>query len=159
MPLRSLRWIRPSAGGSWARADGATAAVAVAAAVVLMNARRFISYGAVMTLPLLPWGWEQLSTASASAWGAALYLALVPSALGFVLWGYAVANLPMATSTSLLYLVPAVAVLIAFVWLGEVPHASDLLGGLVVIAGVVLVGQGDRLHAQRKRPALAPAST
>src|SRR4051812_29575355 len=68
MPLRSLRWIRPSAGASWAGAagaswagaagaswagaDGATAAVAVAAAVVLMNARRFISYGAVIMLPL-----------------------------------------------------------------------------------------------------------
>src|SRR5438270_4056077 len=52
MPLRSLRWIRPSAGASWARADGAAAAVAVAAAVVLMNARRFISYGVVITLPL-----------------------------------------------------------------------------------------------------------
>jgi hypothetical protein len=39
-------------GASWARADGATAAVAVAAAVVLMNARRFISYGAVITLLL-----------------------------------------------------------------------------------------------------------
>src|SRR5262245_1330426 len=52
MPLRSLRWIRPSAGASWAGADGATAVVAVAAAVVLMNTRRFISYGAVMTLPL-----------------------------------------------------------------------------------------------------------
>src|SRR5208337_3497573 len=52
MPLRSLRWIRPSAGASWARPDGATAAVAVAAAVVLMNARRFISYGAVIMLPL-----------------------------------------------------------------------------------------------------------
>src|ERR671922_180722 len=73
--------------------------------------------------------------APASAWESALYLALVPSALGFVLWGYAVANLPVATSTSMLYLVPAVAVLIAFVWLGEVPHASELLGGLVVVAG------------------------
>src|SRR3954471_6793758 len=52
MPPRSLRRIRPSAGASWARADGATAAVAVAAAVVLMKARRFISFGAVMTLLL-----------------------------------------------------------------------------------------------------------
>jgi drug/metabolite transporter (DMT)-like permease len=104
--------------------------------------------GTLMTLPLLPWGWDSMVTASAAAWGSALYLALVPSALGFVLWGYAVANLPIATSTSLLYLVPAVAVLIAFVWLGEVPHASELLGGLVVIAGVVLIGQGDRLQAR-----------
>jgi EamA-like transporter family len=68
-----------------------------------------------------------------------------------VLWGYAVANLPVATSTSLLYLVPAVAVLIAFVWLGEALHASQLLGGLVVLTGVVLVGQGDRLRRQRAR--------
>ena len=104
--------------------------------------------GAVMALPLLPWGWDRLVAAPASAWAAAVYLALVPSALGFVLWGYAVANLPVATSTSLLYLVPAVAVLIAFVWLGEVPRAGELLGGVVVIAGVVLVGQGDRLRAQ-----------
>src|SRR3954471_3392324 len=52
MPPRSLRRIRPSAGASWARADGATAAVAAAVVVVLMNARRFMSYDAVMTLPL-----------------------------------------------------------------------------------------------------------
>src|SRR5215468_4007152 len=52
MPSRSLPWIRPSGGASWARAVGATAAVAEAAAVVFMNARRFISYGEVMTLPL-----------------------------------------------------------------------------------------------------------
>jgi drug/metabolite transporter (DMT)-like permease len=107
--------------------------------------------GALMALPLLPWGWDRLVAAPASAWGSALFLALAPSALGFVLWGYAVANLPVASSTSLLYLVPAVAVLIAFVWLGEVPHASELLGGVVVIAGVVLVGQGDRLQAQLRR--------
>jgi drug/metabolite transporter (DMT)-like permease len=112
--------------------------------------------GTVMALPLLPWGWEGMVTASAGAWGSALYLALVPSALGFVLWGYAVANLPVATSTSLLYLVPPVAVVIAFVWLGEVPHASELLGGVVVLAGVVLIGQGDRLRARfRDRRRLA----
>jgi drug/metabolite transporter (DMT)-like permease len=104
--------------------------------------------GALMALPLLPWGWHDLTAASRSAWCSALSLALIPSALGFVLWGFAVANLPVATSTSLLYLVPAVAVLIAFLWLGETPRATELLGGLVVIAGVVLVGQATGFDAR-----------
>jgi drug/metabolite transporter (DMT)-like permease len=114
-----------------------------------------MTIGAVLAIPLLPWAWERLATAPASAWGAAIYLALVPSAVGFVLWGYAVANLSIATSTSLLYLVPAVAVLIAYVWLGEAPQPNELLGGLVILAGVVLIGQGDRLRTRlRARRAL-----
>ena len=110
--------------------------------------------GTIMSLPLLPWGWHDVLAASPSTWGSALYLGLLPSALGFVLWGYAVANLPMATSTSLLYLVPAFAVLIAFIWLGEMPLAGELLGGVVVIAGVVLVSLGDRIRAAGRQVAV-----
>jgi len=98
--------------------------------------------GTVMTIPLVPWGWAELLNSSASGWIAAVYLGLLPSALGFVLWGYATARLPIAASTSLLYLVPPVAVFIAWVWLGEIPVASELFGGVVVIAGVVVISQG-----------------
>jgi hypothetical protein len=101
--------------------------------------------GTAMTLPVLPWGWEQMTAASPEAWLAAGYLGVLPSALGFVLWGYAVARLPVATSTSLLYLVPPVAVLIAWGWLGQLPTITELLGGLVVIAGVVIIALGDRV--------------
>ncbi len=102
--------------------------------------------GTVMLLPSLPFEWSTLAAAGAPAWWAAVYLALLPSAIGFVLWGYAVARLPVATSTSLLYLVPPVAVLIAFFWLGELPYPAELLGGIVVLAGVVTVSQGDRIR-------------
>jgi drug/metabolite transporter (DMT)-like permease len=108
-------------------------------------------FGTIMVLPSVPWAWHSLITASTAAWLAAAWLGLLPSALGFVLWGYAVARLPVATSTSLLYLVPPVAVLIAFVWLGELPFVTELLGGLVVLLGVIAVGLGDRLTA-RLRP-------
>jgi len=104
--------------------------------------------GTLMLLPTLPFAWHDMAAAGSSAWWSALYLGLMPSALGFVLWGYAVARLPVATSTSLLYLVPPVAVLIAFVWLDEVPLVPELLGGLVVILGVVTVTLGDRLRRQ-----------
>src|SRR3954469_11712708 len=85
MPLRSLRWIRPSAGASWARADGATATVAVAAVVVLMNARRFISYGAVMTLPLELDDSRLLAASYHASWTGASRQSSPPSARGLVI--------------------------------------------------------------------------
>ena len=63
-----------------------------------------------------------------------------------MLWGFAVGRLPVATS--LLYLVPPVAVLVAYLWLGEIPLLSELLGGVV---GVVTVSVGDRLRARLPR--------
>ncbi len=110
--------------------------------------------GTLMTIPLVPFGWQAISSASPAAWIGAVYLGLLPSAVGFVLWGYAVARLPVITSTSLLYLVPAVAVLISFIWLGELPLPIELIGGVVVIVGVVGISQGDRVVARFRRPAL-----
>jgi drug/metabolite transporter (DMT)-like permease len=105
--------------------------------------------GTVMTLPFVPFGLDRLLHAGAGAWLAAADLGLLPSALGFVLWGYAVARMPIAVSTSLLYLVSPVAVLLAWVWLGELPLATEMLGGLVVVAGVVVIAQAPRVAARR----------
>lgn len=115
--------------------------------------------GTLMTVPFVPAGWAAMASADLGGWVGAVYLGLLPSALGFVLWGYAVARLPVVTSTSLLYLVPAVAVLIALLWLGEIPTAPELLGGAVVIVGVVTVSQGDRLRTRmrERRPRVVPA--
>jgi drug/metabolite transporter (DMT)-like permease len=103
--------------------------------------------GLVMTLPFLPFGWSELVNASPAGWIAGIYLGLLPSALGFVLWAYVTARLPVAASTSLLYLVPPMAVFIAWLWLGEHPVAAELSGGLIVIAGVVIITQGGKMSA------------
>lgn len=112
--------------------------------------------GTVMTLPFVPLDLTGLTSAGVGPWLAAIYLGLVPSALGFVLWGYAVARMPVAVSTSLLYLVPPVAVLIAWLWLGELPLVAELLGGVVVIVGVVIISQAPRLLARRAASRVPP---
>lgn len=108
--------------------------------------------GALMTLPIVPFGVGRLAVAPLEGWIAAIYLGLIPSAIGFVLWGYAVGRLPVAVSTSLLYLVPPVAVFIAWLWLGELPTTSELFGGAMVIAGVVVISQGRALMHRLRRP-------
>ncbi|MGN8048101.1 DMT family transporter [Curtobacterium sp. 22159] len=102
--------------------------------------------GVVMTVPFVPVDAGSFAEATPGVWAAAVYLGVLPSALGFVLWAYAVARMPVAASTSLLYLVPPVAVVIAWVWLAEVPNVQELLGGLIVIVGVAVVAQGDRIR-------------
>ncbi len=74
----------------------------------------------------------------------------------------------MATSTSLLYLVPSVTVLIAYFWLGELPVVAELIGGVIVVLGVVTISRGDVILTRLKlkyqftyhlnRPALCGAT-
>jgi drug/metabolite transporter (DMT)-like permease len=109
--------------------------------------------GTAMMVPFVPLAWSSLARASGSGWAGAVYLGLIPSALGFVLWGFAATHLPTATVTSLLYLVPPVAVLIAWIWLHEVPTRVELGGGMLVLGGVVIVTRGPAVAAARRRPA------
>ncbi|MBI2321945.1 MAG: DMT family transporter [Chloroflexi bacterium] len=69
----------------------------------------------------------------------ALYLGLVPVAIGYVLWYGALRRLRAAQAAAFQYLVPVWTVAIAAVWLGE-PLTAPLAGGMaLVIAGVWLV--------------------
>jgi len=104
--------------------------------------------GALSLLPFTPVALPAIGSASAAGILSAVFLGLLPSAAGFVLWGYAVARLPMATATGFLYLVPAFAILIAWIWLGEVPVPLEIAGGVVVLVGVIAVGVGDTILAR-----------
>lgn len=104
--------------------------------------------GTVFTLPLAPAAVHSLADAPTSAIVCAVYLGVLPSALGFVTWGYAVARLTVTAATAALYLIPPVALAVAFVWLHEKPRPVELLGGLISIAGVVVINR-------RRKPAPA----
>ncbi|MFD9003278.1 DMT family transporter [Streptomyces sp. NPDC059582] len=97
--------------------------------------------GTALALPLLPATLHALAAAPSGALASAAYLGLLPSAVGFVLWGYAVARLPLTVSTAALYLVPPVAIVVSFVWLSEIPRLLEVVGGFVIISGVVLINR------------------
>jgi drug/metabolite transporter (DMT)-like permease len=135
----SSGWIRTFVQSGGKASRGASAAPALPATSAVSTLKSLLR--AWFALPLLPWAWHSAVHAPGSALAAAVYLGLLPSAVGFVIWAYAVARLPLAVSTAALYLVPPVALAVSFVWLGEAPRVIELLGGMVSVLGVVLINR------------------
>ncbi len=67
-----------------------------------------------------------------------VYLALVPGGIAYVLWSRANAALTPGVASRFLYLVPVLSLAVAWVWIGEVPVATQVLGGMLALAGVAL---------------------
>jgi drug/metabolite transporter (DMT)-like permease len=81
----------------------------------------------------------EISQAPWNATGSVIYLGIFPGAVGYVCWVYALSRMPGSTAASFLYLVPLLAAGIAWAWLGEVPAPLAFGGGVLVLAGVILV--------------------
>lgn len=93
--------------------------------------------GALTCLPFAPSLTHELGDASSSAIGWTLYLGAVPTAIAFTTWAYALARTTAGRMGSTTYLVPPIAVLMAWVILGETPAALAYLGGALCLAGVI----------------------
>jgi drug/metabolite transporter (DMT)-like permease len=64
--------------------------------------------------------------------------AVLPGALAYFAWAYALVRVEAARLARTLYLVPAITILLSWALLGEGPGASALAGGALAIAGVVI---------------------
>lgn len=106
------------------------------------SAAQVITFGALVgTLACLPFSGQLVSDAAVAPLSATLsvcYLGVFPTAIGFTTWGYALARTPAGKMGATTYLVPALAVLLSWAFLGEVPSATATAGGALCLAGVAI---------------------
>ena len=79
-----------------------------------------------------------LGAAQASSVLGMVYLGVVPPALEFSTWAYALVRMDAGRLAVTTYLVPPIVVLRGWVLLAEVPPALAFVGGAICLAGVAV---------------------
>ncbi len=95
--------------------------------------------GSAALLVYAPGMVKAISNAPASCIWAVVFLGVFPGALSYLGWAHVMTRLPASRAVSFFYVVPVMAVAVAWVWLGEVPGALTIVGGALALVGVSLV--------------------
>ena len=95
-------------------------------------------FGAAMILLIgLPATLEvELAQLTLKMWAAIFYAGVLSVGIAYMIWYYGVEKLGNTRTATYSNLVPALTMLVAWLWLGEIPAGGQIVGAAVIIGGV-----------------------
>jgi drug/metabolite transporter (DMT)-like permease len=112
--------------------------------------------GAVVLVPFAPALVEETRSAAPESVAWMLYLGVFPTAVAFTTWAFALSRTTAGRLGSTTYLVPAIAIVLGWIILGEAPPVAAILGGAIAIGGVVIARSRPARPEVVTTPAPAP---
>lgn len=92
--------------------------------------------GALFLSPWLKEGISTLHHAPYRAWWCVLELSVFPAVIGYGLWSYVIGALGAARGAMMLYFLPPVTFILAFILEGTWPDTFTVVGGIIIFIGV-----------------------
>jgi drug/metabolite transporter (DMT)-like permease len=110
---------------------------------ITMNTVAYVA-GGLALLPVTIWEASRHSLAhiSTGAWLSAVYMALFPSVIAYLIYYYALTHIAASRVSAFSYLQPVFATAMGIAILGERIGAPVIAGGLVILSGVYLAERG-----------------
>jgi len=108
------------------------------------------------TLPFFifaPGLFDTIQNATMEANLSAIYVGIFPAGIAYVTWAIALSLGKASTISSILYLEPVIAIIVAWVWLRELPSPLSIIGGIIALSGIIivnLIGKGKLEKPQEK---------
>jgi drug/metabolite transporter (DMT)-like permease len=94
--------------------------------------------GLIATTPFAPAAFGELADAPAGAIGGVVFLGVGPTAVAFLTWAYALSHTDAGAMAATTLAVPAVAIGLSWVALGELPTVLGFVGGALALIGVAI---------------------
>lgn len=80
-----------------------------------------------------------------------LYIGIFPTAIAYLTWALALSQSNASSISSILYLEPVIAIIVAYFWLHEIPASISIIGGVIAISSVLLVNLHGKGHKSIKK--------
>ena len=101
--------------------------------------------GTLGTLIFLPVAIREIPDSNLTVNLIVVFMGIFPAAIAYLAWSYALGKAKKtAHVTMFTYLIPFISALLAYVWLRETLSIFTLIGGLVIIAGMLMTNVFDR---------------